>query len=98
MSEQILGRVTDLLWDVFVFVLLAFALIVTLLVLRGFARMPFGAGTSAHRQRSSQKELEELPPNARRRAQQAKDKTVRRSWFGFASRKHEEAESYELPE
>jgi hypothetical protein len=85
MNQDVLSRVTDLLWDVLFLVVILLAAVFTLVLLRGRAHVPLGGGWSARKKRlPKQTVLEELPYYAQRRAKIRKDKTVRRSWFGFA--------------
>lgn len=88
MTEQILRQLADVLWDALILVIVLFAIVIGLVILRGVARMPLGAGWYARKSRSVKSSpLDDLPPKAKRRAELAKKKGARRSWFGFTGGK-----------
>lgn len=97
MDQRMFGHVAELLWDVWILIIILFVAIVLFLLLREIARMPYAPGRPSRR-RSPKHEGEELPPKARRRALLTKDQAARRSWFGFAARGCSRSEPIQLPE
>ncbi|MCS7238771.1 MAG: hypothetical protein NZ899_10955 [Thermoguttaceae bacterium] len=84
MTEQVMQRIAELLRDLIIFVVILFVLVILLIVLRSVARTSVGGGGYWRKPRTARTNpLEDLPPYAKRRAELAKNKSARRSWFGF---------------